>query len=298
MQSILLLVSMFIIACGEGVVSITNESFESRIVVEGFIFPHQRVEKIRITKNFRVNSDLTNLDLLIRDADVKIIDESTGKEYMLDFHSSDIITMNYYEYKGDSLIIDYGNSYTLDVTATVDGKILHTKSTTIVPAKGFKITNLNHSSLPYRQRDRNDEVIKFQLEIERSPETTFYVNTIRPLVANSDNFIYDNPFEDKDSDEVDEDINDFNYRFGWIQDTPPTVGQSKIDLFWFDLWFYTSYDVIVYAADRNYKEFFQTYNEVQEQDGNFHEPIFNLEGDGIGVFGSVIADTVSIEVVP
>jgi hypothetical protein len=49
-------------------------------------------------------------------------------------------------------------------------------------------------------------------------------------------------------------------------------------------------------VDKNYREFLQTYNDVQEEDGNFHEAKFNIEGDGIGVFGSVVTDTVYIEI--
>ena len=52
----------------------------------------------------------------------------------------------------------------------------------------------------------------------------------------------------------------------------------------------------MYATDDNYREFVQTYNDVQEDDGNFHEAKFNIDGDGIGVFGSMIADTAYIEV--
>ena len=29
-----------------------------------------------------------------------------------------------------------------------------------------------------------------------------------------------------------------------------------------------------------------------EEDGNFHEPVFSIEGDGIGYFGSAVPDTV------
>ena len=32
-------------------------------------------------------------------------------------------------------------------------------------------------------------------------------------------------------------------------------------------------------------------DQVKEIDGNYHEPAFHFEGDGIGVFGSAIADT-------
>lgn len=39
-----------------------------------------------------------------------------------------------------------------------------------------------------------------------------------------------------------------------------------------------------------------TFDEVQEDDGNFHEPLFDIEGDGIGVFGSVVADSIKVEV--
>ena len=41
---------------------------------------------------------------------------------------------------------------------------------------------------------------------------------------------------------------------------------------------------------------FQTYKNVQEFDGNFHEPRINIQGDGIGIFGSAIADTVFLKV--
>ena len=36
--------------------------------------------------------------------------------------------------------------------------------------------------------------------------------------------------------------------------------------------------------------------EVQEIDGNFHEPVFHIDGDGIGVFGSAVTDTVYFSV--
>jgi hypothetical protein len=66
---------------------------------------------------------------------------------------------------------------------------------------------------------------------------------------------------------------------------------------WQDFRFYDDYEIIMYAADKNYKDFFITYQNVVELDGNFHEPKFNIEGDGIGVFGSIIADTVSCRVI-
>jgi len=66
---------------------------------------------------------------------------------------------------------------------------------------------------------------------------------------------------------------------------------------WQDFRFYDDYEIIMYAADKNYKDFHITYRNVMELDGNFHEPKFNIEGDGIGVFGSIIADTVRCRVI-
>jgi hypothetical protein len=69
-----------------------------------------------------------------------------------------------------------------------------------------------------------------------------------------------------------------------------------MDVFWWDLWFYGEHRVVIYAAYANYARFIQTFDEVQEEDGNFHEPVFSFEGDGIGYFGSAIANTVGLTI--
>ena len=289
--------AMMVTACGEGVVSVTNESYESKIAIEGFLVPHQPVTKIRVARNFPIDANLRSFELLLPNAEVKLIDESSGREYQLTFHRSRFdFDSNYFEYQGDDLIIECGKSYTLEVTATIDGQQRYTRATTTVPQEGFRIVQVNYDSLVYRQRGENGEVLTFELIIERSPGTTFYINTVRALDASSATFVYDNPFARLEPKEVDEDLDDFVYYYDWLQDTPATAGQSRVDVFWFALWFYGRYEIITYAADRNYKEFLQTYNDVQEPDGNFHEPKFHFDGDGIGVFGSLIADTVYVKV--
>jgi len=60
--------------------------------------------------------------------------------------------------------------------------------------------------------------------------------------------------------------------------------------------FYGEHEIVVYATDRHYQRFLQTFDQVQEEDGNFHEPAFAIEGDGIGVFGSVVMDKIRVEV--
>lgn len=62
------------------------------------------------------------------------------------------------------------------------------------------------------------------------------------------------------------------------------------------LYFYTRYRIIIYAADRNFRDFQATHEVTQGADGNHHEPAFHIDGDGIGVFGSAVVDTAYFEV--
>jgi len=117
--------------------------------------------------------------------------------------------------------------------------------------------------------------------------------TVEPVEATADNFIYDNPFTDEEDDDID---SDFAFSYKWLQNSPQTTGQSTMNVFWWDLWFYTDYRITVYTADENYASFIQTFEEVQEEDGNFHEAVFSIEGDGIGYFGSAIVDTASLRI--
>jgi hypothetical protein len=278
-----------------------NESYNAKIVIEGFLMPHRKVEKIKITRNFRINEDLTKTPL-IPDVDrttVTITDLQNDNLYPLRFHvAADNRLENYYwEYNGTGLNIEFDHSYKLDVTATIEGKELHASAITTIPQEGFAITSVNHTELRFRELDENDQPINFKLTINRSPGTTFYVNTIQALNPSKYNFIYNNPYSDPDSSDVEEDLIDWSYTYDWTQDTPETAGETSIEMFWPYFMFYDEYQIITMACDVNYKEFLQTYNDVQEDDGNFHEAIFNIEGDGIGVFGSVVMDTVMVRVI-
>ena len=294
----LLLLVIIVSSCGEGTVSVTNESYEPKIVIEGFLVANQKVEKIRIARNFPIDANLQRFDL-IPDVDrtqVTITDVEKGTSYDLTFHIAEENNFDdyYWEYNRDDLIIECGKTYRLNVSAPIDGCILHASSTTTVPLQGLKIVQLNYDRLHYRQQDENNQIVNFKVTIERSPGTTFYLTTMQALEANKSTYIYDNPYEDVKPEDVTDDVSTF--RYDWIQNTPSTSGQSEFDIYWNSLRFYCKYEVIVYASDENYMSFLQTYNDVQEPDGNFHEPRFNIEGDGIGVFGSTIADTVYIEV--
>ena len=230
---------------------------------------------------------------------VKIIDESNGNDYNLTFHLADShkkLEDYYYEYNGIDLVIDYGKSYTLDVTTEVDGRQLSARSTTTVPNAGFSISNINTTSMKFAQQDPNGDFASFKLEIERAPGTNFYLAETRPLDISFDNFITNHLFGELTHEDYDDNFDDFESSEYWIQNTPTTAGKSTLNIFMFDLFFYSQYRVVVFAADDNYREYLQTFNNTQEPDGNFHAARFNFEGDGIGVFGSVVTDTVYFEV--
>ena len=291
-------ISFSMFSCGEGVVEVTNESYEPKIAIEGYLIADQKVDKIRISRNFPIDANLTRMSLLpdVNQTDVTITDLSTNSLYNLTFHVApdDRLENYYWQNNSPGLTITPGKSYRLDVTANVDGQQLQASSTTTVPDSGFSIAQTNYNQLPFREKDQNGNLKEFEVTINRSAETTFYLATLHALNASKNNFIYDHPFFNEEPEDLD--VEDYDYVYGWIQDTPTTPGQSSFTVFWVNLWFYDIYEVVVYATDDNYKEFVQTYNDVQEPDGNFHEAKFNIEGDGIGVFGSMIADTVNIEV--
>jgi hypothetical protein len=281
-------------ACGEPTVTASNESFEPRIVVEGVLMPGYPVDRIRVTRNVRVTARLDQTDLSIPGALVTLTEESSGRRFDLTLQEGPFDIVRHYGYDGDDLVIRHGERYTLEVTGQLEGRQLTTRATTTVPEAGFEIASISHDSLPYRPEGPDGEVVDVQMRLQRSPGTPLYLMTVRALNASPESFVYDNPFTDEDPDDLD--LLDFGYEWEWLQNPPQTAGLSTMNVFWWDLWFYSRYEIVVFAADVNYARFIQTFEDVQEEDGNFHEPIFSMQGDGIGYFGSAVPDTVYLEV--
>ena len=247
-----------------------------------------------MSRNFRLDENLNETPLFLVEADVLLIDEDEAASYPLTLIDPSFEKRGFAWLGETPLDIRAGGTYSLEVRATVEDQELFTRATTTVPVAGFQIVDLSPEHIEYRARDAEGEVIIPEVTIERSPGTTFYLLTAVPLDMSVDTFIYDNPFSDEDPRTID--LFDFNYEFEWIQNTPTVAGQSKMNLFWWDLWFYGRHEIVVYAADENWAHYLQTFEEVQELDGNFHEPQFEFEGDGIGYFGSAIPNTARLEI--
>lgn len=284
----LILLTLFLCSCGEGNVDITEAQYEPKIVVDGYIYPDKKVENIKITRNFPLNQSIDASQIILVSADVSLIDLSDGKVYKLTYDPAKFS----FSYKSSDLTVRSGNSYRLDVKAVIDGKPLQASSTTTVPLRGFKVEKNYLDPMNYRERDASGNLKNFTINFKPSSGTDFYAVSIVPLNAELSSFIYNNAYFKPDSSQIEEHLDNYKYQFRWLENINSNASNAEFKVEWFDTWFYGDYRVIIYAADKNFADYVITNKSVQEMDGNFHEPKLHFEGDGIGIFGSAIADTV------
>lgn len=271
-----------------------DETYEPKIVIDGYIMPNHRVRDIRISRNFPLDKEINIMEFPLKDAKVSITDIQTNQTYPLTFNIGQLG----FEYRGKELLISEGNSYQLSVSANIDGQKLLAETVTTVPLNGFFIDENASNLAPktYREEDTNGNIKNFDITFNHSASTDFYALSIVALEASRNNFIEDSPGH-LDKDDLDDDLLNFlKYEAQWAQTSLNPNGKTKIEILWFSTWFYGKYRVILYAGDKNFKQYFLTHNDVQDIDGNLYEPKFFIDGDGIGVFGSAIADTVYFEI--
>lgn len=287
------LIFIFLISCGNSIVEL-EDTFEPKLVIQAFIFPGSKVSQIQITRNFPLNRDPKPTNMIVKDAIVTITDLSSNKEFSLTFNSETLK----YEYAGSDFIIDYDREYQLKVVGTNLGKTLSVIAKTKTPKKGFSIIKEKtiKGNIFYRQKNENGEIKNLPLVFKLSQGITFYPVSIVALDAKEENFIYDNAYREVKKDDVIKDLDNYKYRQRQIFNVNPHGDFYEYEIPWTSIWFYGNYRMIVYAADENYRLFSLSYKNVQEFDGNFHEPKVTLQGDGIGVFASMIADTVYFNV--
>ncbi len=294
--NILLIVVIVIIicSCGEGSVEIGPNTYEPKIVIEGYLYPGQKVQKIKITRNIPLNTKVDPIALVLNSSDVKLVDLQSSKEYKLTFNSQKFS----FEYNGTDLSIGFDKSYQLVVTAIVDGKVITANSTTHIPKSGFKIIDELTTTQPISYRELNDigDIRNITVAFTPSSGTNFYVISIVSLNASDSSFIYNNPYVEVKTEDVKKELDRYKYQLRWLQNINSLGPLIKYNLDWRNFWFYGDYRIIIYACDENFRLYIQTYKNVQEFDGNFHEPRINIQGDGIGIFGSAIADTVFLKV--
>lgn len=295
----LLGLALFLMACGEGEVTIDPSKYEAKIVIDGYLYPNQRVDRIKITRNLPIGTNISKSELVITDAVVTIIDLriSPNSPYLLSFNQDSL----YYYDAGDTLIIRHGDEYRIEVQATIDGKLLQASSTTKVPLAGFRIfDSISTSQISFSNISPNGALPRPVIFFDRSDQTDFYAFSILAMDASLTTFIYNvHPWggniEEKD---VEENFDTFRKSHDTIFNTPIIADTTEWTVEWFHLWFMGRYRIIAYAGDNNMKDYYLTHANVVEPDGNLHEPEMNISGDGIGIFGSAIADTFYFDLLP
>lgn len=276
-------------ACGEGKVDVTEAKYEEKIVVDAYIYPGSAPKDILITRNIQLEKNVDISSIVISDAVVTITDVESGRVYKLDFDPQGFT----YRYNGSDWKVAYGKTYRLDVSASIDGKALSTYALTTTPSTDLKADMKDLGQWKYRPVDAAGNVRKIDVRFAPAIGPAFYALSITALDASPASFIYDNAYHgDIDSSDVIDDFDRYRHEYTWLQNIKPGVQSLNFEVEWHAVWFYGKYRAIIYGGDKNFKDFLLTNREVQEMDGNFHEPRLHMNGDGIGIFGSAVTDTV------
>ena len=82
--------TMILLGCGKGIVEVSNDSYERRIVVSGLLLAGHPVADIHVSRNFRLDANLQKTPVLLPEADVLLIDEDEALSYSLTFVDSTI----------------------------------------------------------------------------------------------------------------------------------------------------------------------------------------------------------------
>lgn len=294
-------VFLLLYSCGKSPIEIDERTYEPKIVINGFLYPNQPVRNIKIARNFPVGATINLSEAEIPDAKVTITDVVQQKIFKLEWNN----ISKTYNYWLNDLKIEPGRSYRLDVSAVVAGKNLHASSTTTIPTNlGFGIDpsqSLGDTVL-YRWRDEwgnisYPKIAYRQGATDNLNDAQFFALSLTAQDADLTTFIKNNPFGFDLEKTLKENeyftIEQIQYRDQWARPEKAAADHvTYFELYWFNIWFYGRYRAIIYAGDKNFFHYYSTHNRLMDMDGNLHEPLFDIEGDGIGVFGSALADSI------
>lgn len=320
-------------SCGEPTLDFVQNN-ELYLVINGFISPNRKVEGIYISRALAIEEVFSQFEIYIQDANVEIqeldadgsivtkqilisrkkvhtdtleiketlIDEfgnpvldENGKEVLVDKTIFDVTVRWEYFDPTNSFQIKYNTSYKLD--AAYEG--VNASSTTTVPDSGFKLLGTVQGKNEFVYGIENP-ILAWESS-ENHKAKGYYTITIKPKKYSKSNFIYNNIFS------AFNDTTKLNEK-EWIDFADFMRGQSYTiefddgsvvnhQLIWFNFWFYTNYEIVVHACDKNfYDHALMLTIGNQEPDGNFVEGLNHVEGKGFGVFAGVVSDTLELRI--
>jgi hypothetical protein len=266
-----------LLSCGEPNVNVEAVEYVPKIAVEAFIYPGEEISGIRIMRNFPLEESVKEDDLFLTPQQNNVIVTINGNE--LEF---DPVSKTYFW----NAIVDFNTEYTININATIREKALYATAKTTTPGPGFDLMQNELGTFSY-----SDALPA--IEFTTSSTTDFYIFSVIADSNSTDNFIYDNRINPGiEKSDVEDRMSSFLLQSRWLSHLDPDYsGTYTYQVEDFDVWFYANYRVIAYAGDYNFRQFHLTNSQLQEMDGNFHEPFQVFTGDGIGIFGSAIKDT-------
>jgi hypothetical protein len=291
---LIILINLIIwLACGDTSVEVDKSTYRPKIVVDAVLYTGKAISNIKISRNFPLNTIIIEEQRIITDAFITISDAGGLTDTLI--YS---VKENYHA-ENQRIQIVGGATYRLYVSAVIDGEKLWTSSSTTAPYPGFSIDHDHSSSgdIPYLQHNTNGSLTNPRITFNRSAGAEFYGVSAVAVEGDSLTFIEDNIFG-VDREILDDNMNYFTHISTWASAENQPDGKSTIEIPWWLIYFYSPYRITVYAGDLNFYHFFITHNNVQNIDGNLREPLFYFDGDGIGLFGSAIRDSIYFNVIP
>ncbi len=268
-------------SCGDPAIEAFNQ-YEPKIVVNAYLFVGTTVSDIRILRNYPVGTTIESSKQYLTPAEGTVV---TINGTVLDYNPT---TKSYFS---NSITVQPKTTYSLQVSSIVEGKKLECSAVTTTPDLGFALEKNNLGIIQY---NAEKPIIRFKT----SEGAYSYSFSFRPDSASLESFIYDNIFQsDITTEDVRKDFNDYYLQWDMVINIDTQlVGFFDYVTEWWNIWFYGTYTIYAYAGDINMRDFLLTANDIQELDGNFFEPAFYIKGDGIGVFGSAVRDSLTMRV--
>ena len=168
-----LILIAIIFSCGSPTVSIDENNYQPKIVIEGYIYPDCPVSDIKISRNFPLNTTVNYDSAFISDALVTI-EEVGGAAYNLTFEKG----FRSYLDVDTNFTIESGKQYKLNVTATIDGKEFHASSITDVPqGTNFYIDEQQSvlDTMRFMEVDESGNLKNFSVTFSRAELVSIYM---------------------------------------------------------------------------------------------------------------------------
>ncbi|MBK7867245.1 MAG: DUF4249 family protein [Ignavibacteriales bacterium] len=275
---------MILNGCGDPSIDPLSFSYEPKIVVNAIIYPGEQINDIQITRNIPLNSAVDSNKFMLTPGVNRVVVTVNG--IPLDY---DPATKSY---GTDKIVVGYASLYKLEVSAEIEGKLYSASAQTTTPTQDFTLVNSQLGTLRY------SDPVTPKVEFTTIPGVDFYLVSVLPEHPTLDNFIFENSYNpNPDREDVAKELNIYVFHSIQAQNiltsSPVNYG---IEIRKFNYWFYDTYRVVVYAGDQNFRNFVITSQNVKDAEGNFHEPLINIKGDGIGVFASAVKKVASFTI--